>query len=663
MSPGALERRVTLHGRYATAVCGSEPGDEPSPNPKGNATTRKLMYLYSSSAEPPQETTGFNPSSHGILELREIADNGQAISSAPLQAFAIAVDFTREPETDPELGGMDAQFSRNRSLDPLTPVLTELAAVVAEVAVDRAKGNASELLRESLTSTICALGYADEQSANLDTSNHDGHEHRKVFDGVCKALSAVRIEEISSSAAILGKALASDLTHYAFRALRENASGVHELEKLIGSLEDLTQGLISGDAPGTERDVQMILLNLGRIPVADSRESGGILSRLADTSGDEDSVWRCGVGIGFAVVRDCLRQQDRCSPETLQAALDRELDEPRSGQCASEAALLRMTWPDLGPLLARSIDVLRPPPGATANTTAKLAANILFEVAKKRMSPDQLVLVTEAQKIVNSVFDRDYLSASVAAAGVLVSKLDALCGSDQNCSSLPLTNSQARTGIAVLNGFISYASTYRAPSHSNETEKTDAERERLRHGERKKAMESLIDSATDRSNRRGKHILSFGVGVGFGMNVRYARGAGLRPYPDTEKVLFVPQLSLPTGLAYDYFEPNASHGYHIQAAIFDVGQYLAIDSSTGNFARPTPGTFVSPSLQLAFLLASPRTPVVVGIQGGYSPGFKADDFTPPCGQGEVCLGPIERQPGSAFLGGFIGTYIPFIDFN
>src|SRR5207302_8010907 len=98
-----------------------------------------------------------------------------------------------------------------------------------------------------------------------------------------------------------------------------------------------------------------------------------------------------------------------------------------------------------------------------------------------------------------------------------------------------------KKGVALLNGFVSYASTYK--NDQNDKPNSDADREKLRHDERKKAMEALIDSATDRTNRGGAVIVSAGVGVGFNV------GRASRDFGDT---FWSPTLSLPLGVAIQY---------------------------------------------------------------------------------------------------------------
>ena len=68
---------------------------------------------------------------------------------------------------NPEIGGIDGTLSRNRSLDPLTPIATELLTVIAEIAVERAKANATEAIKDILQSSVCKLSYNRDDAADI----------------------------------------------------------------------------------------------------------------------------------------------------------------------------------------------------------------------------------------------------------------------------------------------------------------------------------------------------------------------------------------------------------------------------------------------------------------------------------------------------------------
>ena len=53
---------------------------------------------------------------------------------------------------------------------------------------------------------------------------------------------------------------------------------------------------------------------------------------------------------------------------------------------------------------------------------------MLFEVARKQVSKYRILVVNQAQSIVNSIFEKDYLAASVASASLLANGIEVYCG-------------------------------------------------------------------------------------------------------------------------------------------------------------------------------------------------------------------------------------------
>lgn len=593
----------------------------------------------------------------------------------------IDVSVYREEHGDPELGGSDALLSRSRSLDPITPIATELAKVVAEVAMERAKSSATESVRLMLKGTICQLKYSEPGSAAVHAPNEDGDDG-KMFRRVCGQIDMVRIEEIAASSTVIARALAGDVLEYALRTLRSSLGAGNstdpELVRLVDPMIRLAEGLLEGTSSTNEKDVQALLIELGRIPMlpvnpgqspprAMSEGDGAkaLVALAVPIPNNGDADWRCAVGMGFAVVRECLRRGP-CSPETIRANLEREISAPSESCKDVTKSLLTSAergWPDLPSVLAKSVDVFRPPPGATPNRTAKLATNIMLDVLKQRLTmtnqnANSRERVEEARGILNAVFDRDYLAASIAAAGFISNAIHESCPSADAGTTpckVDLTEAKLHKSIAVLNAFISYASSYQEKLHDGVDTKTDGEREKLRHDERKKAMELLIEATTNRANRGRDVLFSIGVGVGFSVNARYVRSAGVGgAAPMDERWLGAPQLALPMGFAMEYLpatSPSSAGqylGFHLQAVLFDLGQFATWDGSEGSLAKPTEGSWLSFGLKPALMLGNANHSVLFGGQLGYAPGMKLDET---------------RRPGGLYAGGFIGTYVPFFDFN
>ncbi len=609
----------------------------------------------------------FDQPRDGVLTGRLVDMNSNNVildggAGSPNGSVALKIERTSLTE----IPGEDAIFSKTRSLDPLTPVVTELFKVVAEVAVDRAKANAESLTKEIVRGSICKLlyDYNNRGQVNLelfafgngeapvvdggDAGSEDGGDAgpagireternpRPVFAETCKTLESVRIEELAASSKTLARALAKDLVHLSFTALG-TFGFPDDISPLVSTFERLTEGLIAGQSIGTERDVQTILLDLGSIPVPPARRG--------KAAGLDEGTWRCAVGAGIGVVRECLRE-GQCTGEELKRGLDREFRYVKPGHaCHDELAEVDKHWPALRTILARAVDAFRPPPGTSANQTAKVVANVLFDMietyplwkepARVRMKR----FIPYTRTLVNAVLNGDTSDATVGATALVTTCIDDYFARNEG-RGLPVTSDQFKKGMAILNGFSAYASTYSESPRAGEEGKTDAERERLRHEERRKAMSSLIEAGTDRKNRDGAVIVSLGVGVGFGGNWRYHRGGDMNN--------FTPQLSLPVGIALERLPGKRYIGLHGQLTALDIGQFAAVSSDSGELPKANVGTAVAFGLTGGILLGRAAYSVRLGGSFGYAPTFQPERSI---------------RPGGVYGGFFLGTYVPFLDFN
>lgn len=541
-----------------------------------------------------------------------------------------------------------------RSLDPLTPLFSELATVIAEIAVDRAKAGAQEAAKERLRDVVCRIGYGAEGSDDIkpiagglrrcDDAKVKSGTCSLVFKKTCASLDFLRLEELAASADAIGRALAGDLSAYAFTAVGDVLAS-KESDRVVGltvnSLNRSLQGLIDGNAVRTEREFQTLLLGLAEVPL------------LQDSEDAERYSWRCAVGMGAAVLRECL-ERDVCSADALRTAFERELDAP-SPPCDDARVALRRNWPELPGILARAVDVMRPPPGVSPNQTAKAATVIVLEILEKRAdwygargagsgpAAEHVRAVFDATKALSTaLFDRDYAAAAVASAR-LVSSAVARCdqenqADERHCEKLDLA--QLKRALALLNAFVSYAASYRKEPNGTTDGKSDAERERARRDERKRAMNDLVDAMADRSGRRGDVIFSLGVGVGF--TAGRGRDESVRSYS------VAPSLALPTGPSVDYLCGRAL-GLHLQVPLLDLGQFTTVSKDGELQDKPTFASAFLLGVQPGLLFfPTTKIPLVLAGDFGWAPGLKLAQ---------------ESDAGVLRLGMFLGTYIPFIDFN
>jgi hypothetical protein len=238
---------------------------------------------------------------------------------------------------------------------------------------------------------------------------------------------------------------------------------------------------------------------------------------------------------------------------------------------------------------------------------------------------------------VNAVFDKDYVAGVTSAGGLLVDAIEAHCGKGDGVCFVSTKSSQVKKGIAILNGFVSYASTYDETQDPKDA--SAAEREKVRHDERKKAMEELIASTTERSGRGGDWVVSAGVGVGL--------NAGRTPRTlSVSDAFWSPTLSLPLGVAVQYLPKNVV-GFHAQLTLLDIGQYANINANA-DVAKADVATAAVVGTEVGLLLGGAKYNALLGFDFGYAPGLRFSDGD---------------SPGIWRLGAFAGTYVPFFDFN
>jgi hypothetical protein len=190
-------------------------------------------------------------------------------------------------------------------------------------------------------------------------------------------------------------------------------------------------------------------------------------------------------------------------------------------------------------------------------------------------------------------------------------------------------------GLRVLATLTAYAATYTGSSPSAEEG----------HKQRTSLLESLTRDMTNRTERAGDTIASFGgsLRVMGGRRISHTH-AGER---DTA---WTPPLALPLGFAIDYLRDRPDGGgFHMELGILDLGQYLAWDEG-GTVATPELTSALSPSLALGYFWGR-ELPFFAGVTAGYTPSFDFD-----------ASDDTDRK-GAVNLGVTFGVYVPLLDLN
>lgn len=198
------------------------------------------------------------------------------------------------------------------------------------------------------------------------------------------------------------------------------------------------------------------------------------------------------------------------------------------------------------------------------------------------------------------------------------------------------------------------------------TGEPDSQQIQAQRAARKKAIESLIDQATSRTNRQGDVIVSLGANVGFAAGVQWTRR--LTGEPDKGTIIewqpggVLPQLTLPLGIAVQRLPSGHASsrcffcqqpwGGFIQLSPIDLGQFLSFSSN---------GSLATLDWQNAFMIGLQAGPMYSFSRKGrsmdaiqlafdlrYSPGVRYDPAT---------------QPGILRFSVALSYYVPFFDFN
>lgn len=587
-----------------------------------------------------------------------------------------------------DLLGQDTPIARTRSLDPLTPVLTDLAVTSAAIAIDKAKSNGARLINRILQRQLCEQlterrfhGYRFAQQIGLRDTDEP------LFPRTCELVRTTSVEVLAAVPRMLSQTLANDLAHILLKALRNGALSLPPEVRLaiVPMVESATLAAIEGRAILTERDSQVLMLQIAQVG----------LCRGADQLRASPRTCRARLAIeaGVLLVAECVKGGS-CTADELQRRILRE-----ANKGTKELAKALREIPELLPVLARTVDVFQPPPGTPAKATAKVALNTAVDIlimlarslqadavaaAKNRLQNQSLEeIVTEAcethvsnaqwvsakacteekkggreahaaltshaaapallyletlRELVNAVSDEEPERAARAAASFLVKVIgdeESRCEKDDSCDSLYVSPEGVRRTFGVVNALLAYASSYRdAPEGSDATGR--AELERLQTEERKEAMNQLIDAATDRSDRGGTWVVSLGTGVALSHGWFDPRqGSDRKGYG----------LSLPTGLAVEFL-PKHVLGFHAQAVAFDLSQYAV--APEGDDIEPEATSAIFPGVRAGVLLGESDIAGVLGAGIGYAPRARFTDGA---------------EKGMLRVEVFAGVYVPFFDLN
>jgi hypothetical protein len=595
------------------------------------------------------------------------------------------------------------------------------------------KADLIECVRNVATFAAGAIGTLLE--ANLEDIRHtvddvllvkSWHDFTNLSDAAREIIfRAMVVRAVEASRAALLDAADASLLRRATEALRDNASALlnpDEKQRLATLLDDDLAKVTWNTAETVEvRRQWAIFLNgftsARRLAILRDALAGGMLDRLvsdffggggpdiklagaiADPEGiiarltqwgldqirtelagkDFRPAVGCGLQLAFAVLSKCVGEGS-CTTNQISEIFR----EPHAHFKAAVEGLHAMcwdagrfidlgeVWPDLDVFASKVVTVFFPESGATGTEMATAAADVFFDIALRlacrgpaeRCRDDKNARMLQTlHAIVHAMLQHDVGTVLVETSHLVEQYL--LDGSPPGTAQ---TTKALHKATALIGAIAAYASTF--DSNAEDADALAAAREA-----RKRALESLIDTATDRSGRHGDTLVSIGANVGFSVLghqwLRDTGGPGFVDFFDGEFQSL--RLQLPMGIAVQHVldredreegllcNKNIGCGFHLQLSLVDLGQFLA--SSEGEFKEVTPRDFVTVGLQAGFIVGSPSMPFVIGADVHWAPSLFPRTYTEkmPCGDDGTC--DSTTQSGAIQLGFFVSYYVPFFDIN
>lgn len=447
------------------------------------------------------------------------------------------------------------------------------------------------------------------------------------------------------------------------------------LRRLAGPLLRLlalsVKGLLTSTESISERDVQLLFLSFAKDFAKLTKEELQLTSNKEDRQHIQELV--CPVRFALAVVSECQRRGG-CDASAVtsyiqdpQRFLD---DEP----CPPEK---QQAWTEIAQFVSRSLEVVRASRAIPPAVQLRNVTNLVFDVTERLLSPQtrrdfpmDAESLSAMRRVLVGALDQDAQSVVIGFSHLIERALYETLRYDQAVKTgaavgdLPETRfgRSLRKFSALAAAVASYAQNY-----STGDEKIDEKQAKAQRDARKKAIESMMDMTTSRTERAGDWIVSIGINPGV-----LAVGGQLGPGTTDQPKYFFPQLTLPMGVALQKLpmvDRGAGRGasfvgLHLQASFVDLAQFVNYDGSANlSMDNLRWSDFVTVGVQVGMLLGrNPNAQFVVGIDHRYSPTQSFQPKLPEDAPAEL-RNEYDQRRGVFRVGAFVSYYVPFFDFN
>lgn len=362
--------------------------------------------------------------------------------------------------------------------------------------------------------------------------------------------------------------------------------------------------------------------------------------------------YACGVRLAVAVMKRC--HQRSCSADEVAGYLR----EPHEHFAVDQRLPAALCWQDgkyaeaparlvtLQRHVLDGLELLQPVRDAQGRARTVAAVRLAFQILGE-LAPEHREHLMQVEELAVALLEQRH-DAALTATLRLVRTL-------ARSSGRRVTLPPELDRLAQLVGAVaSYASVYEATK--------DQDKEAAREA-RKRALESIIDAATDRSARGEKWVVSIGSNVGMSYtvsNLASLETIGPRwqnAYTDTREV----QVRVPLGLAFQRLprDGGVHHGWHLGLQIADLGQFVTTGGD-GTLNEVEWSSFLSPGLEAGVLVGEPTRSINLTLHAAYAPGVSASGVFDIADDGSKRR--VTRE-GVWRYGVSIGFYVPFFDLN
>ncbi len=547
--------------------------------------------------------------------------------------------------------------------------VTETLAILTEVAMERAKAGALRLLKDRIVNPFCS---DDKTKLTLKMLGLKGDG--LVLPRACALLQTLRLEDILSSGRALLYSLRDDLRYTVATAVVDTFGGSGLMAPALRAVMTVLNTAVDrGGVDGLEIQLGLELLGnmkklaphlspemkeslrakLSQIP---KEQLDGMLSKPIgawDLSTYVDEIVKashsidtlrnvlghvCQARLVVAVIKRC--STGSCSVGEIAYTLA----SPENVFAVDHALPLALCWEAtmssvkkyLQPegslaqaqqLVVEGLKLLAPVADAQGRDRAKAAIRLIIHLAKRWHGEQDSTTVHRLNvfsETAIALIDEDY--------GIAISR--ALSIFDMQEAPVPQGWSKM---TRLLGAVAAYAAVYRT---------TKDEDPKMAHEARKKALASIIDSATDRSERGEDWITSLGSNVG--LSATWSRLA----LAEEESTLFSPGLRLPLAARIEWFPSVAKHGGHLAFQLIDLGQFVR-RGGEGELGDVHWADFVSPGIELGYNLGVLGDRALnISIHGAYAPSIEQRS-------GDTGI----TSDGVWRFGVALSYYVPFFDFN